>query len=312
MTLKNLHIEMLTAAKSSWLYPIYIPSYGRAGTAPFLEMLNRAYSSVQRKVHIVVRTSEVKEYRKAYPWAHIVRESLHGIGPARARCLIDADRRGYERIVMLDDDIHHVSLLERIAREGKTDHSRRFSSRVSGIPEPHLLVRSLAVSCALSELVFGERENIAYGAARNALFSGDADTSIAATLNKGSFPACVMFFHLERFQWRECHPDYYNHGEDLSMCLDTLQRGQHFFTLPSVAYDQNANVVTTIPLDPQDAVARTPDLHNAEHAYPDMYPYLRASVKNKLGGITRIGVNWPMWYRDTGTEPVEIPLEDTN
>lgn len=309
--MNNPHIPLLKEAKASWLYPIYIPSYNRAGRAPLLEMLKDANPAVKRKVHIVVREGlEFRLYKKHYPWATIVaQKGPTGIGPARAVCLRDADKRGYKRIVMLDDDIHHVSLLERIARPGKSDHTRRYSARVSGVPEPHLLTRSLAVGCLLAEAVFHEQEDAAYGAARNALFSGDVDTSIGATLNKGSFPACVMFFHLERFQWRRCLAAYHNHGEDLSMCLDTMQNGQLFFTLPGVAYDQNANIETTIPLDPQDETARTPDLENAAFAYPRMYPYLKASVKNKLGGIMRIGVNWSKWYRDTDTEPVEVPIE---
>lgn len=308
MTISNPHVALLEQARSSWLYPIYIPSYRRAGTAPLLEMLKSAYPSVQRKVHIVVRTFELNAYRDEYPWATVVREGQNGIGPARMRCLIDAERRGYDRIVILDDDIHHVSLLERIEREGKGDHTRRFSAGVSGIPEPHLLVRSLSVACDMADGVFSVLSGVAYGAARNALFSGDVDTSIGATVNKGSFPACVMFIDVNRFKMRAMPEPYRFHGEDLAMCLDTMIEGQDFFTLPSVAYDQNANVVTTIPLDPMDAVARTPDWENAAFEYPGMHPYLKASVKNKLGGVMRIGINWPQWYRDTGTEPVEIPL----
>ncbi|AXH48558.1 glycosyltransferase [Microbacterium phage Papafritta] len=307
---RNRHINLLISAKASWLYPIYVPSYQRAGKAPLLEMLKDASFSVKRRVHIVVRDTEVKEYVEAYPWATIVpQHTPYGIGPARAVCLRDAEERRYERIVMLDDDVWHVSLLERIARPGKGDHTRRVSANVSGIPEPLLLVRSLAAACLMASKVFRKNPNVAYGAARNALFSGDVDPEVGATINKGSFPACVLFIDLDRFQWRTCHKDYRNHGEDLSMCLDTMDRGWDWFTLPGVAYDQNGTIETTIPLDPQDEVARTPDLENAAYAYPKMYPYLKASVKNKLGGIMRIGVNWPKWYRDTNSEPIDVLLD---
>lgn len=310
-TVSNEHLDLLPKPSPRWLYPIYVPSYNRAGKAPLLEMLKNAPSKARQKVHIVVRAEEVARYQDEYPWATIVpQKGPNGIGPARAVCLRDADKRGYDRLVMLDDDIHHVSLLERITREDNSQHTRRVSARVSGIPEPRLLLFSLTVGCFLAERVFEENEDVAYGAARNALFSGGVDTSVGATLNKGSFPACVMFFHLERFQWRKCLKEYQHHGEDLSMCLDTMQRGQLFFTLPGVAYDQNANIETTIPLNPQDERARTPDLENAEHAYPEMYPYLKPSVKNKAGGIMRIGVNWSKWYKDTGSSPIEIPLTE--
>lgn len=305
----NEHLQLLSQARSSWLFPIYVPSYSRAGKAPLLETLRAAPAAVQRKVNIVVRPSEKKLYKTAYPWATIVTEEQPGIGPARMECMADAERRGYEHITVLDDDITHLTLLERVARENGTFHSRRYSVRVSGIKEPMLFIRSLAVGCALSEAIFLERPDAAYGAARNALFSGDVDTSIGATLNKGSFPACVMFFDVERFSMRLMPEPYQFHGEDLAMFLDTLSNGQECFTIPILAYDQHGGIETTIPLDPLDEVGR-PHLETTDDWYPEIHPYLRVSMKNKLGGVMRIGVNWKRWYKDTESGPVEIPLAD--
>lgn len=305
----NDHIPLLKQAKPSWLYPIYVPSAYRAGTAPLLNMLANAHPRVQAKVHVVVLPSEAKAYRAAYPWATVVKESKKGIGPARMRALLDADERGYRRITVLDDDIIHVSLLQRHEQDNGKLHTRRWSSKVSGRPEPLLLVGSLAVACKLASAVFVKEPNAAYGAARNALFSGDQDTAIGATLNKGSFPACVMFFDLKRFDMREMPKPYYFHGEDLAMFLDALTQDHTTFTLPGVAYDQHGGIETTIPLDPLSAVGR-PHLQTTENDYPDIHPYLRVSMKNKLGGTMRIGMNWKAWYRDTATEPVEIPLAE--
>ena len=280
-------------------------------------MLATAPEQVKRKVHIVTLPDEADAYRSAYPWAKVVTEKKRGIGPARMQCLKDADKRGYQNIVVLDDDIIHVSLLERISKPvppfsggppaPQKQHPRRYSSGVSGIPEPLLLVRSLAVACRLAGVLFDEMPQASYGAARNALFSGDVDTSIGATLNKGSFPACVMFFDVKRFDMRIMPKAYHYHGEDLVMFLDALTQGQEVFTLPVVAYDQHGGIETTIPLDPLDAVGR-PHLQTTVDDYPDIHPYLRVSMKNKLGGTMRIGMNWKKWYADTQTEPVEIPL----
>lgn len=304
----NDHIKLLRRSKSSWLYPIYVPSAFRAGSAPLLEMLHHAPAAVQRKVHIVTLPGkEEKAYRQRYPWAVVVTEKTRGIGPARMKCLLDADWRGYRNIVVLDDDIIHVSLLERHEQENGKLHTRRWSSKVSGIAEPLLLIRSLAVACKLATGVFNMVPTASYGAARNALFSGDVETSVGATLNKGSFPACVMFFDVKRFDMREMPEPYRFHGEDLAMFLDALTQDQGVFTLPSVAYDQHGSIKTTIPLNPLDEVGR-PHLQTTDEDYPDIHPYLRVSMKNKLGGTMRIGMNWKAWYRDTGTEPVEIPL----
>lgn len=306
--MSNEHIQLLQQARASWLYPIYVPSYSRAGSAPLLERLKESRASVQHKVHIVVRPEEAKQYKRAYPWATIIRENTPGIGPARMRCLKDADIRGYGNIAVLDDDINHISLLERISREGQPDHTRRYSAGVSGIPEPRLLVRSLAVACRMADAVFLGRSTAAYGAARNALFSGGVDTSIGATLNKGGFPACAMFFDVQRFRMRHMPDPYQYHGEDLAMFLETLANEMEAFTLPSVAYDQNGSIPTTIPLDPLDEVGR-PHLETTGQYYRTIHPYLRVSMKNKLGGVMRIGVNWNKWYKDTDSQPVEIPLK---
>jgi hypothetical protein len=304
----NDHIKLLKKSKSSWLFPIYVPSAYRAGSAPLLNMLSDAPAAVQRKVTIVTLPSQAKGYRAAYPWARVISKNIKGIGPARMACLDDADARGHQHITVLDDDIIHVSLLERLEDPWSDKaHTRRHSAKVSGIEEPTLLVRSLAVACRMAAVLFEERPTISYGAARNALFSGDVDTSIGATLNKGSFPACVMFFDVERFTMREMPKDYQYHGEDLAMFLDALTEGQEVFTLPGVAYDQHGSIETTIPLDPLSEVGR-PHLQTTEQHYPKIHPFLRVSMKNKLGGTMRIGMNWKRWYNETKTEPVEIPL----
>lgn len=304
----NEHIALLRKSKSSWLYPIYVPSAFRAGTAPLLNMLANAPAAVQRKVTVVTLPSQGAQYRRAYPWARVITESKKGIGPARMRCLLDAGARDHQNIVVLDDDIIHVSLLERIDRGAAGPHTRRYSSGVSGIPEPLLLVRSLAVGCKLASAVFSVRSDAAYGAARNALFSGGVETSVGAALNKGSFPACVMFFDVDRFTMRQMPKPYQYHGEDLAMFLDTMAKEQQAFTLPGVAYDQHGGIETTIPLDPLSEVGR-PHLETTGTHYPDIHPYLRVSMKNKLGGTMRIGVNWNQWYKATGTSPIEIPLD---
>lgn len=304
----NAHIGMLRQARSGWMYPIYVPSYTRAGVAPLLNLLARAKQSIQSKVHIVVRPEEKAAYRRAYPWATLVIVNKPGLGPARSRALHHAKKEGHHRIVMLDDDIKHVSLLERISREGKSDHTRRHSARVSGIPDPALLVLSLATACRLSEGVFAARPEAVYGAARNALFSGDVNTDIGATLNKGTFPASVMFYDVTRMENFDLPKRFHMHGEDIAFAMDVMTRGQEWFTLPVVAFDQDGNIETTIPINPADPEARRVDINNAAIDYPDIHPFLRESMKNKAGGVMRVGVNWVRWYKATDSEPVEIPL----
>lgn len=305
----NEHIDLIDHPDVyDWLYPIYVPTYTRAGTAPLLNLLS--HSPPEGVVTLVVREEERTEYMLRYPWADTVVVKRPGLGPARSRALAHAFNRGHRRIVMMDDDIKHVSLLERIKRDDGKLHTRRHSTRVSGIPEPDLMLQSLSVACRLSSAVFDERPWAVYGACRNALFSGDVDTDIGATLNRGTFPASVMMYDLERMENYMLPKEFHMHGEDLAFALDVMSRGQEWFTLPGAAFDQDGVIETTIPLDPHDPVARRIDIENAAKRYPDIHPYLRESVRNKAGGVMRVGMLWSRWYKDTGSEPINIPLTD--
>lgn len=306
----NPHIALFSKAKSSWIWPIYVPSYTRAGSALFLNFLNTCPPAIQDRVHIVVRKEERAAYAKCYPWATLVTVHKPGLGPARSMALTDAHKRRYSRIVMLDDDIRHVSLLQRIERDGKPDHTRRYSTGVSGMVQPYNFLRSLSVACKLAEGVFALRPNAVYGAIRNALFSGDVDTSIGATVNRGTMPAAVMFYDLTRMENFELPKRFHLHGEDIAFAMDVMTRGQEWFSIQVAAHDADSGIASTIPLDPLDSVARRVDIENAALDYPEIYPYLRESMKNKAGGVMRVGIHWPRWYKDTNSGPVDILLAD--
>ncbi|QZD99174.1 glycosyltransferase [Microbacterium phage CaptainRex] len=308
----NEHLALLRRCKVSWIYPIYVPSYSRAGGAPLLDILAKAPESVQRRVHVMVRRNEQAAYREAYPWARIVSERGmgEGVGNARAAILRNAELHGYSRIVMMDDDVVHLSLMEKTIKEDGRSHTRRWSEKLAGQPTEAHLPRSLAVACYLADRVFEQAPAAAYGSGRQGLFSGDVDTDIGAFADKGGFPACVLFFDLKRFTWRDCPEPYRLHGEDLSMFLHTLSEGSQAFVIPSVAYDTKNGIESTIPLDPLDERGREDDLEAAFEIYPKVAQYLRPTMRNKNGGIMKIGVHWPQWYKDTKFAPYIIPMQD--
>lgn len=307
----NDHLKLFGQAKSSWIYPIYVPSYNRAGDAPLLDILAQAPASVRRKVHIQVRAEQAADYRAAYPWAEVItHRGPYGVGPARAACFRHAEECGHERIVMIDDDVTHISLMERIVQANGKHHTRRQSEKITGMPVHQHLPRALAVGCYLATRVFELVEAAAYGSGRQGLFSGDVDPTVGAFMDKGGFPACLLFFDLTRFTWRDCPKPYREHGEDLSMFLHTLNEGNGAFVIPTVAYDTKTGIESTIPLDPLDAAGRQPDLDAAADIYPGLYPYLRATMRNKAGGVMKIGVHWPQWYKDQVMEPTIIPMNE--
>ncbi|QZD98635.1 glycosyltransferase [Microbacterium phage Juicer] len=306
----NEHLELLGKARSSWLYPIYVPSAYRAGSAPLLDILAGAPRRVQELVTIVTLPKQVVGYSLHYPWARVITESKPGIGPARMRCLLDADEQMHDRIVVLDDDIRNLTLLNLLEYKPNGEpRTQRYSHTFNGYSKPSSNVRGLAVMCRMADEVFKARPDVAYGAPRNGLFSNTEDPQLGVSINSRGFPACVMFIDVERFGMREMPTPFQHHGEDLAMFLDVLENGQTSFMLRCASYDQHETIETTIPLDPLDEVGR-PHLQYTSKYYPDVHPFLRVSMKNKLGGVMRIGMNWKRWYKATGTTADSISLPE--
>lgn len=308
MKFENKHLRLLDEAKPSWLYPTYIPSTERAGRSTILDLVNKSPAAIRRKVTAVVSVDEKDEYLRHYP-----KVSFHfhdrgkGIGLIRSLIFQLADGI-HDRIMMIDDDIYKVSMLQRIEREGKPDHSRRFNYEMSGYSEPQFTVRSLAASCRIADAIFEEDEYMSYGGVRNALFSGSVDTDFIAHAYKGSFPAQVMLFDMNRIQGGfPYHEEFRYHGEDLLYGVLSILKGSGFFTIQGIAFDEK-DLDSTVPLNTKDSVARRIDIQNIIKLYPDAEPYLREAYRNKQGGVLRVGFRWRNIYEDFDNEigPMEI------
>lgn len=304
------HLDLLEQViPTGALYPIYVPSYDRAGKAPLLTILSGADRLVQRAVTIVTRASQVTRYERAYPWARVIAQvRQRGIGPARMSCLLDADQRKLKRIVVLDDDIRNLTLLRKLStKPDGTPVTQRYSHTFNGFSKVDSNVRTLAVMCQMADAVFDDQPQVSYGAPRNGLFSNTEDPDLGVSVNSRGFPACVMLIDVQRFTMREMPQPFRMHGEDLAMFLHNLTEGKQSFVLRCASYDQHETIETTIPLDPQDEVGR-PHLQYTEQYYPTVHPHLRPTMKNALGGVMRIGINWHRWYKASHTEAVGIPL----
>lgn len=305
--------EMGSRRTEEWLYPIYVPSYKRAGLSPLLNLLAQAPKYVQRKVFIVCRASESKAYRNAYPWATIVEQRVPwGIGPGRMTCLVDADQRGFERIVMLDDDITRVALLE---DRGTDDNGMRKSGRHSpdtwGITKLEATIKSLAFGCKMSDAVFYHAEDAAYGSTRSAFMSSFVDTDVTAVIEARGFPLCVLFIDLNRFTMRSMPKEFQYEGEDLAMFLDAYDSGYSTFLFDTLVFDDDRKLTTTIPFSGQGEIDRRQNLADARYIYDVLGPFLKVTNMNKdTGAVKRIGVDWRRYHKEHGTEPTVILTGD--
>lgn len=296
-----------------WLYPIYVPSHNRAGTAPLLNLLAQAPEFIQERVYIVVRAAQVKAYRRAYPWADVVvQRGSKGIGPARMVCLEHADSMGFPRIVMMDDDITKVGVLEDRGRnEAGHPKSGRFSHRNTPWESWEFTLHCLALGCKMADAVFYHAQGVAYGSTRSAFMSSDVDVSQTATIEARGFPLCVLFIDLQRFSMRDMPEEFQWEGEDLAMFCEAFEQGYTTFLFNTLIFDDDRNLTTTIPFSGDGEIDRTANLEDAQELYDVLGPYLKVTNQNPdTGAVRRIGVDWRRWHKQRGTNPTHILTGD--
>lgn len=308
-------IELLHGADPvEWMYPIYVPSYKRAGTAPFLNLLAKAPEYIQAKVYIVCRASESKAYRQAYPWAEIVEQRVPwGIGPARMVCVGDADERGFDRIVMLDDDITKVGFLEdrSYGPPPAPARSGRYSHKNTPWESWEFTLHCLAFGCKMADAVFHHAQDVAYGSTRSAFMSSFVDVSKTATIGAQGFPLCVLFIDVHRFTMRHMPRPFQYEGEDLAMFMDTYENHWSTFLFNTLIFDDDRSLATTIPFSGDGEIDRTANLDDAEAMYTVLGPYLKATNTNPdTGAIKRIGVDWRRYHKDHGTAATHVMTDD--
>lgn len=296
-----------------WMYPIYVPSYQRAGTAPILNLLAKGPEYIQEKVYVVTRRSQMREYAQAYPWATIVPQGQRpGIGPARMDCVGHADEMGFERIVMLDDDITRIGFLEDrgVGPTGRPK-SGRYSHKNTPWEAWEFTLHCLAFGCKMADAVFYHAEDVAYGSTRSAFMSSDVDVSQTATIGARGFPLCVLFIDVSRFTMRYMPKPFQYEGEDLAMFMDAYENGYSTFLFNTLVFDDDRGLETTIPFSGDGEVDRMGNLMDAQAMYKVLGPYLRITNMNKdTGAVKRIGVDWRRYHHDHGTAATHVLTGD--
>lgn len=298
--------EQLSRVKASWFYPIYVPSYGRAGVAPLLDILAKAPQAVRSKVHVVVRRGpQEREYRAAYPWARLVVHSApYGVGRAREAAWRHARKVGHQRILMIDDDMSKVGLLE---HRGHTEHGAPKSGRLSrsstSWSQGEFTLRTLGLGCRMADVIFEREADVAYGAPREAFMSNGEDLTYAAVIGARKFPCAVFFMDVRRFTMGEIDKRFRLDGEDLAMQLHALQSGYRTFQMSCMVYESDSRLPSTIENQRKATIDRTHIAVNAEYVYNAMSDYIKVTKRNPDGSIKGLGIDWRRWHRDAGTEP---------
>lgn len=287
--------------------PIFVISYGRAGSAP---LLNGARSWPRPdKVHVVVRESQEDEYRTAYPELTVCGlpdEEIPGCGYARVGAMKLARRMGYDVAVLADDDV----IMMRYLYQSKFIQGKNIGGEKSGHCRADWQ-RILAVACEVADDVFTAHPNAVYGGLIKQHMSFDyKNHRTKYILNGGITPRQVMIWNLARAEEHGVQLDLDRFGitgEDLGFADQVLRKGLDAFCIPSFCYDHWPESVNR-----ERSTIRSTETYREvlEYDYESiqMMPlrdYVRIKRNKDTGDYEWADVNWQALHKLRGTKRVK-------
>lgn len=313
---RNEMIEFLGDLDVHDRYPLWIISYNRAGTAPFLEAAKEMAST--DNIHIVVRESQAKTYRAAYPMMKVYGlpdDSIDCVGKARWAAAQLAWDLGYDEILMFDDDVLTLRFLflrhfMRGQNVGKPCSGHSTLDDLAILPD--LPERILAGISTVAKDVFAEHPMAILGGAIKQHMSFDVrNHETKYILNGGVTPRQAMVWNVGRMAEHgvALNTDRFGiHGDDIGIVAEILKAGGDCFAMPSFAYEhypESINIKTS--------VVRSADskqqLHEFEWESLQMYPikdYLRVKRSIIDGSYEWGDVNWVALNKIRKTQPIRV------
>lgn len=227
--------------------PVWVISYNRYD-APSLTRM--AEWERLDDVHVVVRETQVAEYRRSFPalrFEALPDERINSCGAARWGAYDLARKYGHTRAVMLDDDLlqfrplyqHHFvrgpNAGMPCSRVADRDDIAEFGG-VAAMEEATVTMMGL-----VANMVFYEESKAVIGTAIKRLRSFDnRNHQTRYLLNGGSTPRQWTVWDLERLEQRDIRLDLDHFGvvgEDVGFLATLFQAGMDAFTMPSFAFE---------------------------------------------------------------------------
>lgn len=222
--------------------PVFVLSHARLDV-PVLQTI----PELAQYVTLVVPEERLSDYAKAWPHTKIdiIPEGLYGVerGVAQARQFVldYAEEQGYDRCVILDDDITGISM-QYEAEDGKA--SSAFVDRV-GDQRATYTLGVFALTLGILNQTMDENETVATAGPQNRNDQRTLDAAQALyDLNYGRMPIGFVMWDLARFKKYADRLDmrYNRHGEDLWATMTVLHNGGSYGRVPSVLvsyYDEH-------------------------------------------------------------------------
>ncbi len=299
--------------------PLWVISYKRPGTAPFL---NRAAQwATAGDVNVLVRDSQLEAYEAAYPTLHIHSlpdDMIPNCGSARWAASQLAYADGDEAALLFDDDVLTLNFLFESAI-GKGANAGKECSRNSNKDDlavlPDLDERILAGMSWVARQAFADHPRAVLGGniKRHMNFS-EKNHSTMYLLNGGVTPRQAMVYNMARMNefGIKMNLDLFGvHGEDIGMNAEVLAAGADCFAMPSFAYDhwpEAINISESTIRNADNAAA----LHAQEWENLQTYPvkdYLRVKRNIIDGSFEWADINWVQAAKVRGRPTVRAPWD---
>lgn len=295
-------IEHLAGLDLQARYPVWIISHQRAGSAPTLDGISASWVRTD-DVHVLVRQSQLADYKAAYPRLQLHAypdENIPNVGTTRWAAADLAYALGDDVIVMMDDDVLKLDFLYQGAHKSGVNAGAECSS-ASGkadraqLPNLDELVVTAFASTA-REVFAAEPGAVLGGMNKRHMSFSPKNHRTHYTVNGGATARQVYAWHLARMDQAGVALNtqlFGRHGDDIGLTAEVLAAGLDCFTTPSFVFDHWPEEININRSTLRNA-ANAAGLHAAEYKALMQYPirdYLR--VKRDIVGNYQWGdVDW--------------------
>ncbi len=228
--------------------PMWVISYNRIDAPTLQKMRNFERTD---DIHVLVRDSQVAQYREEYPEFTVVSlpdDRINSCGAARWGAYDLAREMGHDEVIMLDDDVLQFRFMYQRAKvQGK--NVGELCSGVASVLDAEKYFRTLALmeEAALTAFgylgrsVFDENENAVVGGMIKRHMSFEIrNHQTKYILNGGATPRQVMIWNTSRMEEHGIRLNLEQFGvtgEDIGLMATVLGAGLDVFSSPSFAFD---------------------------------------------------------------------------
>lgn len=304
-------IKQLKATSTDDLFPIFIPSYLRPEFVTGKRLLSLFDDEALKKVHVIVRKEQAKQYRKHNPKIQVLvipdEYNVNGLASTRQFIFDYCVEHRIPYYIDMDDDIKYLQFLWS-ATSANGNPTSRHSTVKDWEKHPDIPQMVLQLACKISRDCFTANSNVVFGNIRRQRMSqGEQNSTLKYMVNSGPTPRQVTFVNTRRLYKAHINRDikrFERHGDDIGYCAVILKAGYSLFNIPCLCYDY---------IDEKcDSVVRTPEnekeLHAYEYSMLQKYPirdYLRTTFRDENGDYMWGDVDFVKLNKLRGTKPIK-------